>query len=703
MAKVKPANITPALPQNLLDKAIAYVAPKMAVQRMAARTQLALAGGYTGARQDTTTLARWNTVPSSPDVDQMRDLGTLRARSRDQMRNAPLALGALNQAVTSVVGTGLAHSAQIDAKFLGLGDQQAEDWQDNTNRRFAAWANSSACDAAGVHNFYQLQEIFFRSWLESGDGIALTPLVTIAGRRQLALQIIEADLVCNPDKKADTETIVDGIEFDPVTRRPLFMHVAAKHPGNWRQGNTWTRVALRGSRTGRRNVLHGYKALRPGQIRGVPWIAPILEPLKQLNRWTDAELNAAVVSSLFSVFIKMDPDAFQGIFDEDTQGAYVDKGLGWSGEMQSGKAVNLLPGESIESPAPGRPNPEFDPFWQAIVRQIGMALELPYEVLTMHFQSSYSAARGALLMAWKFARGRRESLAIALCQPAYELWLENEIASGRISAPGFFADPVVRAAWAAGTWTGDGPGSIDPEKEVNAAQKRVELGISTKQAESMLHDGGDWESKHRQRVKEINAEKKDGIYLVPAGKAADSSSDGPEDSDTSPPGRQTDDALAKLTEQVRGIQESQARDMAALQAAQSQAQAHAQELAAVRAQAQVQPAQPLSVSVGVATEQIEAMGQQLALVAENTFAKGMAQIREDIQNMPIVIPAPSVTVEAIMPEQRSEAPIVNITNQVAPAGVTVIDNHPVRAVQRVERDKNDEIVQTVTTFERGAD
>ena len=46
---------------------------------------------------------------------------------------------------------------------------------------------------------------------------------------------------------------------------------------------------------------------------------------------------------------------------------------------------------------------------------------------------------------------------------------------------------------------------------------RVELGISTKQAESILHDGVDWEQKHEQRVKEINAEKRDGIYLPPAG------------------------------------------------------------------------------------------------------------------------------------------------------------------------------------------
>jgi capsid protein len=156
------------------------------------------------------------------------------------------------------------------------------------------------------------------------------------------------------------------------------------------------------------------------------------------------------------------------------------------------------------------------------VRQIGMALELPFEVLTMHFQSSYSAARAALLMAWKMFRSRRDFLATYLCQPVFELWLEDEVAQGRVSCPGFFADPVVKAAWCAAIWTGDGPGSIDPAKEVEAAEKRVNLGISTKQAESILLDGVEWEVKHEQRVKEINAEKRDGIYIAPAGSPAPS-------------------------------------------------------------------------------------------------------------------------------------------------------------------------------------
>jgi len=83
------------------------------------------------------------------------------------------------------------------------------------------------------------------------------------------------------------------------------------------------------------------------------------------------------------------------------------------------------------------------------------------------------------------------------------------VAIGRIHAPGFFADPLIRKAYCGAEWVGDGPGSIDPLKEAMAAEKRIELEISTRAAESILHDGGDWEAKHRQRAKEERMRRED--------------------------------------------------------------------------------------------------------------------------------------------------------------------------------------------------
>jgi lambda family phage portal protein len=504
----------PLIQQNLLDKAITYLSPKLGQKRMIARTQLALAGGYSGARIDTSTMARYMPNAGSPLTDIIPGLRILRARSRDQMRNSPIALGALQTQVNHVVGTGLSYTPAINATILGLSEEEVAAWSADTKWRFDTWAANVDCDLGRRLNFYGQQDLTFRSMMESGDVFVTTPVVQREGRARLALQVIEADRVCNPNGDSNTDTRIDGIEINAETTEAVGVYVAKRHPADGLSNNSWTKLDVRGA-SGRRNVLHLFDTIRPGQVRGVPWIAPILEPLKQLQRWSDAELNAAVVSSLFAVFIKMDPDAFDDMFDEASQRAIIDKASSWDGSVESGQAVNLLPGESVEAPNPGRPNPAFDPFWTAMVRQIGMALEMPFEVLVAHFQSSYSAARAALLMAWKAFRRRRDRLVTYLCQPVFELWLADEVAAGRIHAPGFFASEVVRAAWCGATWTGDGPGSIDPTKEVTAAADRVALGISTKDAESIAFDGIPWEVKHKQRVREVSAEQRDGLTPAP--------------------------------------------------------------------------------------------------------------------------------------------------------------------------------------------
>ncbi|KQT10973.1 phage portal protein [Ramlibacter sp. Leaf400] len=532
---------------NLVERMLAHVLPKTAQRLHRGRMQFEMQasigrgiGGYVGARRDRAATAEWQPGGGSASSDILPDLPMLRDRSRDQVRNAPVATGALNTEVTHVVGTGLSYTPAIDAARLGITEDSAREWTAGTKARFKAWAESTDCHLQRQLDFYGLTDLAYRSWMESGDVFVLTPMIERGGETMLALQVIEADRVCNPRGKFDSDTLQDGVELDPTTGEPVAIHVAKYHPGDFRgQANSWERIAMRAD-NGRRNVLHLFDSLRPGQVRGVPWFGPILEPLKQLQKWSDAELNAAVVSSIWAVFVEMDHEAFAEIFDDESASRLVNDAQRWSGKMDSGKTINLLPGEKAEMKTPGRPNPQFDPFFQAMMTQIGMTLGVPKEVLMMAFQSSYTAARGAFVMAWRRWNTRRDKVAKMLCQPVLELWLTHDVAEGRIAAPGFFADKVVRAAWCSSMWTGDGPGSVDPLKEVSAAEKRVQLGISTLQAESILHDGQDWEAKQRQRAKEVQLQRRDGTLpqTTPSGAAtAPESADNGSDDDTEAPPR----------------------------------------------------------------------------------------------------------------------------------------------------------------------
>jgi hypothetical protein len=72
---------------------------------------------------------------------------------------------------------------------------------------------------------------------------------------------------------------------------PVAYHVTDKHPGGLRVAALkWERVPARAP-TGKPLVLHLFDRLRPELTRGVPYLAPVIEHLKQLGDYSDAEVD----------------------------------------------------------------------------------------------------------------------------------------------------------------------------------------------------------------------------------------------------------------------------------------------------------------------------------------------------------------------------------------------------------------------------
>lgn len=284
------------------------------------------------------------------------------------------------------------------------------------------------------------------------------------------------------------------MHYDPSPIMVMQPTISKHHPLSYDMTETgWTRVEAWGAKTGRRNVLHIMNRERIGQRRGVPFLAPVIEALKQLGRYTDAELVAAVVSGMFTVFIEKESASSDGGFGEIIpEDAQVDAGDDSTIELAPGAIVDLNEGEKAHDMNPGRPNTAFDGFVVAICRQIGAALEIPYELLVKNFNASYSASRGALLEAWKMFRMYRTWLANDFCQPVYEEWFAEAVAKGRIPAPGFFSDPLIRKAYTGAEWNGPAQGLLNPVQEVTAAEKRVQNGFSTRDREAMEMNGSDF-------------------------------------------------------------------------------------------------------------------------------------------------------------------------------------------------------------------
>lgn len=494
--------------QTLLDQAIGYFSPTAAARRMQSRFALELmssGGGYI-TRRKRRSLSEWQPSGGDADSDILPDLQDLREESRDLVRTVPLATGALRTKVTNIVGAGLRLNAVIDHEVLGLTEEQAEEIELAFEREWRIFADSVECDIERTSNFASLTRIVLQSRLESGDVPVLLPFVERPGSPYgLKIQIIEADRLCNPGLKADTPELAGGVERDRNTGEVIAYHIASHHPNAINRSSlTWRRIPAF-SPSGRRNMLLVYDKRRPGQVRGVPDLAPVIEPLKQLGRYTQAEIDAAVVSGFLTVFVKSTtPEMPLAPMQQAGQSSSSnDKDF----RLGPAAVLGLAPGEDVATVTPGRPNTAFDPFVMAVLRQIGVALELPFEILIKHFTASYSAARAAIVEAWKYFMLERALIRDQFCQPIYELVIEEAVLRGRVPAPGFLTgDPLIRKAYLGARWIGPGRGQIDEKKEVEAAALRVQYNFSTKADETAAINGGDYEANLRQRRREIAAE-----------------------------------------------------------------------------------------------------------------------------------------------------------------------------------------------------
>jgi lambda family phage portal protein len=501
-----------AMRPNVFEKIIQRVAPIYAAKRMKARASIAWGQGYIGARFDRNQTKTWFAPHLAADETMLWDLITLRARSRDLMRNAPIARGAVKTVVTNVVGSGLKLQSCPDAQALGITDEQAATLKKTIEREFRLFAETTDCDLNRRQNFYGLQSLAFLSALEGGDSFALLPMVSRTNAvYETCIQLIEAERVANPVGQTDSVTMRAGIEIDAFGT-PVAYNIRKQHPfstaGTIDQGST--RVLAFGKKTGRRNVLHLIEQERPGQSRGVPYLAPVMELLKSLDTYSEAELQAAVISAMFTVFITT-PTGEGFLGDADTLNSSpatdgVKSALGPNDvALGNGSIIDLMPGEKPEFANPSRPNANFDSFVQAVMRQIGIALQIPFEVLIKHFTASYSAARAALLDAWTFFYNRRDWLTSTFCQPVFETWFEEAVAAGRIDAPGFFDDPAIRRAYVKADWIGDAPVSMDPLKDANAAQARLNAKLSSRSEECLQLTGKSWDDVLPQIVQEQKA------------------------------------------------------------------------------------------------------------------------------------------------------------------------------------------------------
>ena len=493
-----------------------------------------LASGYSHSAASLTKpiFKGWNWTGGSPDDDIITNLPVIRQRSRQLTMEAPIIAGLYKTLTTNAIGDGLRPEPTPDADFLLMPEDYVKKWKAGVLRWWEIFAESPGCDVYHRDNLYELMRLAFGAQNESGDCFVTMPRFQ---RRNapfdLKIQVIEADCCADPDAVERIEherqgnDIYGGVEISKwgnvvgywfctghplAKRRPhTYIHDGVVYP-------RWIFIPAYGAETGLPNVLHLMDSVRPGQRRGIPIIAPIIELALTLDRYIKAEAIAAQVQAIFTLLIKSEnPDALVGEYEEieKERNKYYDEneiGLG------SGIVQFLRPGDDVEAVTPTRPTSAFEPFIKSCVQMMGPPVGVPYELLVQLYQASFSASEAANNVARSNFKIKRSGFVNDFCQPIWEAFMDEGVMRGWIEAPGYFDNPLIRRAYTRAKWNGPGMLHIDVGASAKNYEKLTSLGYATASEATSELTGGNYYENIQERGREIAAAKAAGMPAAAA-------------------------------------------------------------------------------------------------------------------------------------------------------------------------------------------
>lgn len=514
--------------QTLLDRAIGWFNPQAGADRLQARTRIAAStsmlggGGYRGASGERGKRRGWFSRSRSANADILPGSDRLRAAQRDAAMNQPIAAAAIGRMVTFVIGTGLMSIPAIDGEALGLTPEQVDEWHRRIATDYDAYLSSKDVDAERKSTGYGLQGVAYRGTITSGDLLALRVMPTDQPGRvvETAWKLIEADRLRNPptvsDGAIDPRTgnmIAGGVEVDSFGA-PVAYHVLKQHPGDLvlRPGANVVpeRIEAWDHKLALPRAIHVFKKERPEQFRGVGMLATVIEPLRMISDASDAELYATVMSAMIAVVYKSagasplpEPDFGDGAEGGGEAAAAPDAPRDY--KFEAGSIFEIDSDAEVEIKSPGRPNSAFEPFFEAIVRQLGAALGIPAGVLMLMFNSSYTASKAELEALYMQVRAERAWIGGDLCAPQYMCFLAEKVARGDYVMPGFFADLRRRAAWCGADIRGDGKISLNPLQEAKGFEVQQANGWRTGEEITAELTGGSYRENTAKRGAEHKA------------------------------------------------------------------------------------------------------------------------------------------------------------------------------------------------------
>jgi lambda family phage portal protein len=447
--------------------------------RAATGRPMAGSTGYEGASTGRR-LAMWAEVSTAISALLAAEGDTMRARCRGLVRKNAWAKSAQDSYVANAIGCGITpkplHPDPVMRTLLKT-----------------SWERSAQeCDADGLTDFYGQQVIALREIFEAGEVLArFRPRLASDGLRvPLQLQLLEPEHL--PLTRMGTNgknPIRAGIEFTPFGKRAAYW-LHPEHP--MLGGMTLQLTSNEPVRVPAEQVIHCYQPLRCGQVRGQPWLAPVMVTLYELDKFSDAVLVRQATANFFLGWQRSLSDEFRGPLDAGTTlpdgTAAPDASVGF-GTIQPNTIIDLgATGNTLEFNKPPDPPAGLPEFIKTMLRSFCAGIGIPYESVSWDLEGvNYSSIRAGLLEYRRRIEQFQFSVMVyQFCRPVYRRWVNDAVLAGVLPQPRTPAewDALYAVEWRTPRW-----GWVDPLKDVMAMKEAVRCAFTSRSA--VIHENGE--------------------------------------------------------------------------------------------------------------------------------------------------------------------------------------------------------------------
>ena len=422
----------------------------------------------------------WRVGSYGPNSAIIYALDELRRKSRDQARRNAYAGSAVDRLTSNIVGAGIMPRSMAARSTGELSKARAKQVKAEDAAFRAAvqtlWLEwSDQADSVGAHDFYGLQALAVRGMIEGGETFTRlrTRLPSDGLPVPLQLQILEGEHC--PHLKTDaTARIRQGIQYDAIGKRTGFW-LYREHPGDLLLNVDAFELAL----VPATDVCHLYRAQRPSQDRGEPWLARALRTLYDLDGYLDAELVRKKNAARLVGFIKRKLDENEGLPGGGPLGTDPPDDDGASTvEFEPGTLQVLADGEEVEFSDPKDVGPNFEMFVRECKRQVAAALGMLYEVLSGDYSQLNDRTLRAALNDFRRAveSWQHHLVVFQFCRPVWRRWIDLAILSGKLVPPaGMTQAQIYMVKWIPQAWP-----YIHPVQDVQGKAMEVQAGFSSR-------------------------------------------------------------------------------------------------------------------------------------------------------------------------------------------------------------------------------